>query len=182
MKYRKPKVSCRLTRLTIPSDCLTAWGKQFPSYVGQSVNVASRWETYFKSAIYPGKKFKNALDKLPRKNQYWIGLRLIDWGIHKDSLNNLERCRIAQLKPTLNSIDYGFDLSYCDRPIRFTRLATRVSGIYQIIAIPKTVLKIESERSIVVPDLTSHLSSTLPHYCNRDTLWVATEKLGFHHL
>lgn len=176
---RKP-TGCRLVRTQLSEKEIAELGHEFPSYIGQSINVAARWETYVKSAIYPSKKFKNSLDKLPKKGGYWICLRLIDWGIHADSLDDLERCRIAQLRPSLNRITYGFDLSYCDRPIKNTRVATRLSGIYQIVCVPRTMLILDPTQAATVTDVVRHFQYNLPHHCNRETLFVPTDKLGFH--
>lgn len=175
------KLSCLLTTIRLDVDTTDRLWKQYPCYVGQSTDIASRWISYMKSAAYPGKKFGNCLDKVKGRSGYWVALRLLDWGIHKSSLDDLERCRIAQIRPTLNHLNYGLNLNYCDRPIRPTKTTKKVSGIYQIILIPKDAINLDTSKSVLIKSVYHHLQNTLLFNLERETLWIVTGRPNFTH-
>ena len=133
MPYPKP-LKAEMGVAMICEDSLLHLAAKYPSYIGKSVNMSSRWVCYTKSILWPSKHWENSLDRVQRK-QSWLLIRPIDWNLTKGSLDVAERCAIARLSPSINLIRYGDSTDWCRQAV--TRSRNPNSGIYHLIVIPK---------------------------------------------
>lgn len=174
-------ISCNLGVFRLPESEWATLATSYPSYVGQSINIAARWRTYLESAT-DFRKHKNALDQVNLKGNR-ILFRLLDWAIaDADSLDNCERCQIALWKPSLNRVTFNYDKSYCQRAIKRSRAFKRQSGIYQLIVVPLGIIKDIPMKEIAVKDTIHHLDIDTRANPERLKGYVPLKKLKFYDL
>lgn len=172
-------IPCSLGIFRLTESDWVSLATSYPSYVGQSVNISARWRTYLDSAT-DFRKHKNALDQVSLKGNRVL-FRLLDWSIaDAESLDNCERCQIALWKPPLNRITFGYDESYCQHPIKRSRLFKRQSGIYQLIVVPLSVVKTIPLTEVAVKDVIYHLDIDIRTNPERLKGYVPLKKLKFY--
>lgn len=172
-------IPCSLGVFRLTESDWVSLATSYPSYVGQSVNISSRWRTYLESAT-DFRKHKNALDRVGLKRNRVL-FRLLDWAIaDADSLNNCERCQIAIWKPSLNRVTFGYDESYCQLPIKRSRLFKRQSGIYQLIVVPLSVVRDIPMTEVAVKDVVYQLDIDIRANPERLKGYVPLKKLKFY--